>query len=77
MLIYIIQTVVLDCSNSGSFSRSLTSHVLLAACSATESAKESNERGIFTTALLATLSDVDPDKVTYADLIQRLPILPG
>jgi hypothetical protein len=49
--------------------------MLLAACSAREEAKEHNGRGYFTEALLATLSDVGPDKVTYSDLFHRLPIL--
>ena len=55
----------------------LSSHVLLAACSAREEAKESEGRGNFTKALLSTLSDVGADKVTYADLVHRLPVLPA
>jgi hypothetical protein len=55
----------------------LSSHMLLAACSAREVAVEENGRGRFTTALLATLSNVGADNVTYTDLIQRLPILPA
>ena len=62
---------------TGFLKSGLSSHVLLAACSAKEFAKEENGRGRFTTALLATLSDVGADKVTYTDLIHRLPILPA
>jgi len=55
----------------------LSSHVLLAACGAQETAKEnlSGTGGVFTTALLDTLVSVGADKVTYTDLIQRLPSL--
>ncbi|KAG8853732.1 hypothetical protein FRB91_004404 [Serendipita sp. 411] len=57
----------------------LGSHVLLAACGAKETAKENSARtrGVFTKALLDSLLTVGADKVTYTDLIQRLPSLPG
>ncbi|KAF8983561.1 caspase domain-containing protein [Cyathus striatus] len=54
----------------------LRSHVLLAACGAGETSKEKGGTGLFTTALLDTLMSVGADKVTYGDLIQRLPSLP-
>ncbi|KIM25370.1 hypothetical protein M408DRAFT_26358 [Serendipita vermifera MAFF 305830] len=55
----------------------LSSHVLLAACGAQETAKEnlSGTGGVFTTALLDTLVSVGVEKLTYTDLIQRLPSL--
>lgn len=55
----------------------LSSHVLLAACGAGETAKENSNRtrGAFTEALLDTLRSVGPEKVTYKDLILRLPTL--
>jgi hypothetical protein len=55
----------------------LRSHVLLSACGAEESAKEEDGRGYFTKKLLDTLEAVGADKVTYADLIQRIPCLPA
>ncbi|KAF8993487.1 caspase domain-containing protein [Cyathus striatus] len=54
----------------------LRSHVLLAACGAGETSKEKGGTGLFTTALLDTLMSVGADKLTYGDLIQRLPSLP-
>ena len=58
------------------------SHVLLAACRETETAFERNERGgkergFFTLELLRALRMVNPDKITYQDLIQRIPTIPG
>ncbi|KIM25682.1 hypothetical protein M408DRAFT_331034 [Serendipita vermifera MAFF 305830] len=55
----------------------LSSHVLLAACGEKEYAREgiTDDRGEFTLALLNTLASVGADKVTYTDLIQRLPNL--
>lgn len=54
------------------------SHVLLAACSETESSYESNGRGQFTQALLAFLRDpsVRTNAVTCGSLIEQLPDLP-
>ena len=56
----------------------LRSHVLLAACGGNETAREDRVlmRGDFTKALLETLRTVSVDKITYADLIQRIPQLP-
>jgi hypothetical protein len=53
----------------------LRSHVLLSACRSEEVAREARGRGYFTKNLLDTLERVGADKVTYADLIQRLPCL--
>lgn len=54
----------------------LSSHILLVACGANETAKEENKRGVFTSALLEALKDVGPDKITHKDLIMRIPDLP-
>jgi hypothetical protein len=61
---------------AGFLKSGLRSHVLLAACGADEEAKEENGRGYFTKRLLDTLEAVGADKVTYADLIQRIPSIP-
>jgi len=55
----------------------LRSHVLLSACGADENAKEDLGHGYFTKNLLDTLQAVGADKVTYADLVQRIPCLPS
>ncbi|KZV62347.1 hypothetical protein PENSPDRAFT_642315 [Peniophora sp. CONT] len=49
------------------------SHVLLAACREIQVAHEENGRGAFTRALLNTLRGVATDKVTYQDVMERLP----
>lgn len=54
----------------------LLSHVLLSACGAEENAKEFQGRGYFTKSLLDTLEVVGADKVTYAELIRRIPCQP-
>ncbi|KAH7923100.1 hypothetical protein BV22DRAFT_1130887 [Leucogyrophana mollusca] len=51
------------------------SHVLLAACGADELAREENGRGVFTLALIEALKRFGADKLTYAELLQRLPPL--
>ncbi|KAG8795058.1 hypothetical protein FRC12_018354 [Ceratobasidium sp. 428] len=48
------------------------SHVLLAACGASEVAYEHKDRGVFTSALLAVLNAMNVDKLTYNELIKRL-----
>jgi Caspase domain len=56
--------------------RGLGSHVLLAACGAAENAFEEDEMGVFTRALLELLKKPvtdGMDKVTYADIVQRIP----
>ncbi|KAA1472305.1 hypothetical protein DENSPDRAFT_897123 [Dentipellis sp. KUC8613] len=62
---------------SGFSHSGLRSHVLLAACSAEETAKEEDKRGVFTKALLEALRMYGADKVTYKDLAQRIPLLPA
>ena len=62
----------------GFLRKGLRSHVLLAACKATETAKEDpvDGRGVFTKALLKTLDAVGAEKVSYAQLVRRIPSLP-
>jgi hypothetical protein len=50
----------------------LSSYVLLAACKATEQAREYDSRGLFTTALLKVLRGVDRSSLTYKDLISKI-----
>ncbi|KAF9529617.1 caspase domain-containing protein [Crepidotus variabilis] len=52
----------------------LSTHTLLAACSAHEQAREFNGRGQFTTALLRLLESVDLSQLTYADVIDQVKI---
>ncbi|KAI0032857.1 caspase domain-containing protein [Vararia minispora EC-137] len=53
------------------------SHVLLAACASNEIAQEEKGRGVFTTALLDVLKILGTTKITYRDLIAKLPDLPA
>ncbi|KAI0309055.1 hypothetical protein OF83DRAFT_1072600 [Amylostereum chailletii] len=55
----------------------LHSHVLLAACSATEVAGEERGRGRFTRALLDVLDLTDTTNITYSDLIKCIVDIPG
>jgi hypothetical protein len=55
----------------------LNSHVLLAACGAKEKAREEMGRGVFTKAFLEVLTNIGADKITYSDLLERMPALPG
>ncbi|KZS99633.1 uncharacterized protein LAESUDRAFT_718559 [Laetiporus sulphureus 93-53] len=55
----------------------LRSHVLISACSSREVAMEENGRGIFTSALLEILSAFGVDQLTYSEIPQRIPALPG
>jgi hypothetical protein len=54
----------------------LSSHVLLAAASSGEKAREKNNRGIFTHALLKLLRTESLAELTYLDTVQRLENLP-
>ncbi|KAF8872485.1 caspase domain-containing protein [Gymnopilus junonius] len=56
---------------------SLSTHILLAACSATERAGEMNGRGKFTRSLEAALKAVSPDHITYMELLDRLENIVG
>ncbi|KAH9834619.1 caspase domain-containing protein [Rhodofomes roseus] len=62
---------------SGFLRRGLRSHVLLAACGSKEVAMEEQRRGVFTVALLRTLSTVGAHQVTYRDLLRQMYALPG
>ena len=55
------------------------SHVLLAACGRNESAYEdpSSQRGLFTIALLESLTTASTEGLTYASLIRRIKIRKG
>jgi len=52
----------------------LSSHVLLAACGASELASEVDGRGLFTTALLEVLTTMGAGRITYADLLRKINI---
>jgi len=69
----------LRCSSlsSGFAQHGLLSHVILAACGAKELAHEDTRRGVFTKALLTTLRTVGADKVSYRDILTRMPALPS
>ncbi|KIM78109.1 hypothetical protein PILCRDRAFT_603746 [Piloderma croceum F 1598] len=55
----------------------LRSHVLLAACSSTETAKETGGRGVFTKALLTLLRRHGVEKLRYSDVLQRMDAIPS
>ncbi|KAJ7141488.1 hypothetical protein C8R44DRAFT_604425 [Mycena epipterygia] len=54
----------------------LRSHVLLAACMRGQTAKERQGRGAFTLQLLEVLKEEGVDRLTYKDVVTRLPDLP-
>ncbi|KZV74054.1 hypothetical protein PENSPDRAFT_682235 [Peniophora sp. CONT] len=53
------------------------SHVTLSACHKDGAAQEVGARGLFTHALLEALRGVSTEKVTYRDVMRRIPNLPG
>lgn len=55
----------------------LGSHVYLAACGAEEKAQEAKGQGKFTTGLLKVLTAPGSEKLTYNELIKRIPDIPG
>ncbi|KAJ2921276.1 hypothetical protein H1R20_g15820, partial [Candolleomyces eurysporus] len=65
--------------------KDMHSHILLAACSANELAREdavkrgqdSDARGRFTAALLDLLRSVSPNQITYSDILTRIPSING
>ena len=61
--------------------KDMNSHILLAACSANELAREDKKaqdaHGRFTTALLELLRTVHPDQITYADILSKIPRIDG
>ncbi|KDR69751.1 hypothetical protein GALMADRAFT_160255 [Galerina marginata CBS 339.88] len=64
-------------SHSPSNGTGLSSHILLAACSAKELAREANGRGQFTQSLENALKSVSPDQITYVQLLDRLQNIAG
>ncbi|KAI0313035.1 hypothetical protein OF83DRAFT_1176058 [Amylostereum chailletii] len=65
------------CVAKGFEKAGMASHTLLAACEAKQKAHESNRRGDFTSALLTLLRKDRVDRLTYEDVIMRLPDLPS
>ncbi|TFY62831.1 hypothetical protein EVG20_g6557 [Dentipellis fragilis] len=62
---------------AGFLQSGLRSHVLLAACGSEETAQEREGRGVFTKSFLETIISTGADKLTYRDIIQRIPNLPA
>lgn len=63
--------------SSGFLNKGLRSHVLLAACSSQETAKEADHRGVFTTTLIKALETTGTDFITYTELIHQIGSLEG
>ncbi|KAL0066448.1 hypothetical protein AAF712_006490 [Marasmius tenuissimus] len=61
---------------TGAEKKGLRSHVLLAACQHGQTAKERKGNGDFTSRLVPLLREDGLDRVTYRDVINRLPPLP-
>jgi hypothetical protein len=55
----------------------LRSHVLLSGCRQAQLSREINGRGFFTSALLHVLQSDGVDKLTYEEVLKRLPDIPG
>jgi hypothetical protein len=65
-------------SSKGFGWRAPGSHILLAACSETEAARERSEGGHFTTALLKLLQqDKKLETLTYTDILKQIERIPG
>ena len=65
-------------STAAGFARKgLNSHVLLAACTQKEHAREQSGRGNFTKAILQTIEAIGADKLTYASLLERMDKIPA
>lgn len=65
-------------STAAGFARKgLESHVLLAACTQKEQAREQSGRGNFTKAILQTIEAIGADKLTYASLLERMDKIPA
>lgn len=71
-----IDRVVVDQRVPETFSQPAT-HVVLTSCGVEEAAFESDGRGVFTRALLETLTAVATEDVSYEELIARLPVMSG
>ncbi|KIM41992.1 hypothetical protein M413DRAFT_142447 [Hebeloma cylindrosporum] len=54
----------------------LNSHVLIAACSASERATEADGRGSFSSAFLKLLRSISPDELRYRDILTHMDIIP-
>ncbi|EDR13903.1 uncharacterized protein LACBIDRAFT_321574 [Laccaria bicolor S238N-H82] len=64
-------------STAPEYTRSgLANHVLLAACTQKEKARDAVNGGPFTQAFLPTLKSVGADKLTYASLLERMDKIP-
>lgn len=67
--------------SSGFANAGINSHVLLAACSATEPAREDKDgditRGRFTAALLELFRNTSPDQITYSEVLGRIRRIDG
>jgi hypothetical protein len=62
--------------SSGWMTSDISSHVLLAATSLSQPAREQGESGVFTRALLKLLREnPGPNRLTYSEVIGRLPPL--
>lgn len=61
---------------SGFLRKGLRSHVLLAACSAKEQARELGGRGNFTKAFLNLIRSEGVDKLLYSDVLERMETIP-
>lgn len=65
-------------STAAGFARKgLNSHVLLAACTQKEQAREQSGRGNFTKAILQTIEATGADKLTYTSLLERMDKIPA
>jgi len=54
----------------------LKSHILIAACSSSELAKEVNGHGSFSSALLKLLYSISPDEIRYSDILNYMDMIP-
>lgn len=55
----------------------LRSHILIAACSSTETSREANGHGLFSSALLRLLRTWSPDKLKYSEILKHMDVIPG
>jgi len=54
----------------------LSSHMLIASCSSSESAIEINGRGSFSSSFLKLLRSIPPDELRYADILTQMDAIP-
>jgi len=62
---------------AGFVNKGVRSHILLAACSADELAKEEKGRGCFTSAFLALLKSVGAEQLTYVEALDKMEQIAG